>query len=107
MKAVRLVGLRQPLEMQESPQPMVGEKGVLMRIKAAGICHSDVHYRAGTSSVKPLPVTQGHEVAGVIKEVALQVTHVEVGDRVCLLYLITCGDCYYRSTGNEQFCAKG
>ena len=46
MKAVRLVEIGQPLEMQDLPLPVVGDKDVLVRIKAAGICHSDGHYRA-------------------------------------------------------------
>jgi 2-desacetyl-2-hydroxyethyl bacteriochlorophyllide A dehydrogenase len=107
MKAVRLVEIGRPLEMQEVPLPGVGERDVLVRIKAAGICHSDVHYRAGTSPVGTLPQTLGHEVAGVVDEIGAQVTNIQVGDRVCLHYLLTCGDCYYCSLGNEQFCPSG
>jgi 2-desacetyl-2-hydroxyethyl bacteriochlorophyllide A dehydrogenase len=77
-----------------------------VRIKAAGICHSDVHYRAGVSPVKPLPVTLGHEMAGVVEEVGAEVTNLHVGDRICLHYLVTCGDCDYCRTGKEQFCAR-
>jgi 2-desacetyl-2-hydroxyethyl bacteriochlorophyllide A dehydrogenase len=107
MKAVRLVEIGKPLEMQEIPLPSVGERDVLVRIKAAGICHSDAHYRAGTSSVGTLPQTLGHEVAGVVEETGSQVTDLKVGDRVCLHYLLTCGDCYYCSLGSEQFCPSG
>lgn len=107
MKAVRLVKTGQPLQMQELPRPHVGEEDVLVRVKAAGICHSDAHYRAGVSPVASLPLTLGHEVAGVVEEVGSQVINVKVGDRVCLHYLVTCGDCYYCSTGNEQFCTSG
>ncbi len=107
MKAVRLVEISKPLEMQEIPRPPVGDRDVLVRIKAAGICHSDVHYRAGASAVGPLPQTLGHEVAGVVEEAGAQVTNVSVGDRVCLHYLLTCGDCYYCSLGSEQFCVQG
>jgi 2-desacetyl-2-hydroxyethyl bacteriochlorophyllide A dehydrogenase len=107
MKAVRLVEVQQPLQMQEIPLPAVGEKDVLVQVKAAGICHSDVHYRAGTSPVGPLPLTLGHEIAGVVDKIGSQVTNVQVGDRVCLHYLVTCGDCYYCNSGNEQFCGKG
>lgn len=107
MKAVRLVEVGQPLQMQEVPVPAVGEKDVLVRIKAAGICHSDVHYRAGTSMAGSLPLTLGHEIAGIVEKVGPQVTKVKVGDRVCIHYMVTCGDCYYCSTGNEQFCVQG
>lgn len=107
MKAVRLVKVGSPLELQEIPVPQYGEREVLVRVRAAGICHSDVHYRAGKSPVYPLPMTLGHEVAGVVEAVGAQVTRVKVGDRVCLHYMVTCGNCYYCSTGNEQFCEKG
>jgi len=93
--------------MQEVPLPTVGERDVLVRIKAAGICHSDAHYRAGTSPVGPLPQTLGHEIAGIVEEVGAQVANVNVGDGVCIHYLLTCGDCYYCSLGSEQFCTEG
>jgi propanol-preferring alcohol dehydrogenase len=107
MKAVRLVEIGQPLEMQEIPMPAVGDQDVLVRIKAAGICHSDVHYRAGTSPTGPLPITLGHEVAGIVEQVGNQVTKIKPGDRVCLHYLVTCGGCKYCVRGHEQFCRKG
>jgi D-arabinose 1-dehydrogenase-like Zn-dependent alcohol dehydrogenase len=104
MKSVRLVAIGQPLEAQEIPVPAVGQGDVLVRVKAAGICHSDVHYRAGTSPVRLLPRTLGHEVAGVVEEVGAQVTGLRAGDRVCLHYLVTCGHCSYCLIGAEQFC---
>jgi D-arabinose 1-dehydrogenase-like Zn-dependent alcohol dehydrogenase len=111
MKAVRLVGIGRPLETQEIPVPTVGPGDVLVQVKAAGICHSDVHYRAGTSSVGLLPQTLGHEVAGVVAEVGSEVgsrgLSVQVGDRVCLHYLLTCGECHYCRTDREQFCVQG
>jgi len=107
MKAVRLVAIGQPVQMQEVPLPEVGGGDVLVRIRAAGICHSDVHYRAGISPVKPLPMTPGHEVAGVVERVGARVTGLKAGDRVCLHYLVTCGDCHYCTTGNEHFCVRG
>ena len=107
MKAVRFVGINQPLEMQEIPIPEIGVRDILVKVKAAGICHSDVHYRAGLSPVSFIPLTLGHEVAGIVDKVGAEVSNVKVGDRVCLHYLITCGDCYRCSTGNEQFCKDG
>ena len=107
MKAVRMIRVGQPLQLQEIPVPAVGDSDILVRVRAAGICHSDVHYRAGKSPVRPLPMTLGHEVAGVVEQVGREVTRVKAGDRVCLHYNITCGECYYCSTGNEQFCGKG
>lgn len=104
MKSVRMIEAGKPLQSQEIPMPEIGAKDVLVRVYAAGICHSDAHYRAGRSGMGFLPITLGHEVAGVIEEIGADVTNVRVGDRVCLHYNLTCGDCYYCSTGNEQFC---
>ncbi|MCL4489393.1 MAG: zinc-binding dehydrogenase, partial [Chloroflexi bacterium] len=74
--------------------------------RAAGICHSDVHYRAGRSRVEPLPLTLGHEIAGIVDEVGAHVSKFKTGDRICLHYNVTCGECYRCSTGFEQFCEK-
>jgi 2-desacetyl-2-hydroxyethyl bacteriochlorophyllide A dehydrogenase len=107
MRAVRLVKVGSPVEMQDVPVPAIGDRDVLVRVKAAGICHSDVHYRAGTSPVRPLPMTLGHEVAGVVEKVGASVKDLAAGDRVCLHYNITCGDCAACASGNEQFCPTG
>ena len=93
--------------MQEVKVPAAGVRDVLVRVKAAGICHSDAHYRAGKSLVRPLPLTLGHEVAGVVERAGVEVSHVKVGDRVCLHYLASCGECVYCQRGNEQFCVSG
>lgn len=106
MKAIRFVGAKQPLEMHDIPIPEIGERDILVKVKAAGICHSDAHYRAGISPVRPIPLTLGHEVAGIVEKIGSQVTNVKIGDRVCLHYNLTCGDCYHCSTGNDQFCEK-
>ena len=107
MKAVRLVEVGKPLQEQEIPIPAVGKFDVLVQVKAAGICHSDVHYRAGKSSVGDLPQTLGHEVAGIIEKAGTGVAKDRIGERVSLHYLLTCGDCDYCRQGKEQFCVKG
>jgi len=106
MKAVRLVEVGSPLAPQEIPVPEIGERDVLVRVRAAGICHSDAHYRAGRSPVRPLPMTLGHEVAGVVERAGGKVRNLKTGDRVCLHYNITCGECAFCGTGNEQFCPR-
>ena len=104
MKAIRMVEPGKALEPQRIPIPSAGEEDVLVRVRAAGICHSDAHYRAGRSSMGKMPITLGHEVAGEVEWVGTKVMNVKAGDRVCLHYNISCGDCYYCKTGNEQFC---
>jgi D-arabinose 1-dehydrogenase-like Zn-dependent alcohol dehydrogenase len=104
MKAIRLVRPGHPLEAHEVPLPQPGAHDVLIRVKAAGICHSDVHYRAGKSKVQPLPLTLGHEAAGVVEQLGRDVTEFQIGDRVCVHYLATCGACEWCGSGDEQFC---
>src|SRR5436190_9103583 len=104
MKTVRLLTIGSPLEEQEIAAPSVGMRDVLVRVRAAGICHSDAHYRAGVSPVGRMPITLGHEVAGVVETVGPDVSAFRPGDRVCLHYLVTCGTCKYCRTGHEQFC---
>ncbi len=82
MKALRLITTNAPLQIQDLPIPEPGPKDVLVRVKAAGICHSDAHYRAGTSSVDPKPMTLGHEVAGIVETVGSEVHTVRQGQRV-------------------------
>lgn len=84
--------------------PSLGARDVLIRVKAAGICHSDVHYRAGVSPVASLPLTLGHEVAGVVEKTGANVEDFAPGDRVCVHYLVTCGRCAFCEAGTEQFC---
>jgi len=106
MKAVRLVQVGKPLEQADIPIPEIGSSEVLIRVVAAGICHSDVHYRAGISKIDDLPVTLGHEIAGWLEEVGSDVTNVSAVDRVCVHYLVTCGRCDFCKRGHEQFCRQ-
>jgi 2-desacetyl-2-hydroxyethyl bacteriochlorophyllide A dehydrogenase len=104
MKAVRLAAIGSPLEAQEIEMPRCSARDVLIRVKGAGICHSDAHYRAGVSPIETLPLTLGHEIAGVVEETGADVAGFTAGDRVCVHYLVTCGDCIFCERGTEQFC---
>jgi len=104
MKSIRMVEASKPLELQEVPIPDIGEQDILVRVRAAGICHSDAHYRAGRSAMGMIPITLGHEVAGIVERVGAQVADIKAGDRVCLHYNISCGNCYCCNIGHEQFC---
>jgi 2-desacetyl-2-hydroxyethyl bacteriochlorophyllide A dehydrogenase len=106
VQAVRLLRPGTPLQNQtlKDPTPAAGE--VVVDVIAAGICHSDAHYRAGDGRVA-LPLTLGHEIAGIISEVGEEVEHLQAGDRVALHYLIACGQCHACRHSGEQFCATG
>ena len=88
----------------ETPTPGPGE--AVVRVRAAGICHSDAHYRAGTSPTADLPLTLGHEVAGEVAALADDSDY-RVGERVCLHYMATCGACDFCHDGHDQFCVHG
>jgi D-arabinose 1-dehydrogenase-like Zn-dependent alcohol dehydrogenase len=107
MRAVRLAQIGNPLEDQDVPIPEIGESDVLVRVAAAGICHSDAHYRAGISKIDHLPLTLGHEIAGPVEKIGAQVANLAAGDRVCVHYLVTCGRCDFCKRGLEQFCRSG
>src|ERR1051325_11208854 len=106
MRAVRLVQVGKPLEQADIPIPEIGSSDVLIRVAAAGICHSDAHYRAGISQIDSLPVTIGHEAAGRVEKVGAQVANLAAGDRVCVHYLVTCGRCAFCGGGQEQVCRQ-
>ena len=95
----------QPWEITELDldEPKAGE--VLVRMRAAGLCHSDEHIRAtGTAR---LPLVGGHEGAGVIEATGPGVTRVTTGDRVACSYIPVCGTCRYCSTGHQNLCDAG
>jgi D-arabinose 1-dehydrogenase-like Zn-dependent alcohol dehydrogenase len=104
---VRLVQVGKPLEEADIPIPEIGSSDVLIRVAAAGICHSDGHYRGGISNIDCLPLTLGHEVAGRVQRAGNKVMHVSAGGRVCVHYLVSCGSCEFCLRGSEQFCQSG
>jgi propanol-preferring alcohol dehydrogenase len=107
MKAIRMVAPGEPLMMQEVEPPRPGAGEVLVRVRAAGICHSDAHYRAGVSAMGRLPLTLGHEIAGTIETAGPGVTDLRAGERVALHYLQSCGHCGACARGEESWCESG
>ena len=80
---------------------------VLIRYKAAGLCHSDEHIRAEGGSHIRLPLVGGHEGAGVVEAVGPGVTRVTPGDHVVTSYIPACGRCRYCSSGHQNLCDRG
>lgn len=104
MRAIRLAEPGRPVREEEVDRPEPGPGEVLVRVRAAGICHSDAHYRSGSSPAGPLPLTLGHEVAGTVVETGPGTAGPRPGERVCVHYLDTCGACPACAAGEEQFC---
>ncbi len=83
--------------------PRTGE--VLIRMKAAGICHSDLSVANGTVPM-PLPMVLGHEGAGVVVEIGTRVTNVSVGDHVVLSFVPACGECWFCVHQEPHLCVR-
>jgi Zn-dependent alcohol dehydrogenase len=102
---LREIGAPLQLEDVELDEPRAGE--VLVRIEAAGVCHSDLHYMTGDLKAK-LPLVVGHEGAGIIEAVGPQAGgRVSVGERVALLWRPRCGECEACVAGNPVLCRFG
>jgi alcohol dehydrogenase len=89
------------VEEVELGAPRAGE--LLVRIEAAGVCHSDVSVVDG-SRVRPLPMALGHEAAGVVEEVGAGVRDVQAGDHVVLTFVPSCGVCPECAAGRPALC---
>ncbi len=103
MKAAVLYEPNQPLVVEEVEldEPKAGE--VLVKIAAAGVCHSDFHIMKGEWA-SPLPVVLGHEGAGVVERVGAGVTRLEPGQPVVLNFRANCGTCHYCTIGRPVLC---
>jgi len=103
---VRPYTTSRPLQLEEVElgAPRAGE--LLIRVEAAGVCHSDVSVVDG-SRVRPLPMALGHEAAGVVEEVGPGVRDVKPGDHVVLTFVPSCGTCPECSSGRPALCTPG
>lgn len=103
MKALRYLGPER-LEVQNLPDP-VPEKGeVLIKVRACGICGSDVHGYYGLTGRRIPPVTMGHEFCGEVCELGADVKHFSVGDRVVVQPINFCGECENCKKGLTMLC---
>jgi len=92
---------------EERPMPVItSPTAVLIKVKAGGICGSDVHIYHGTSSVATYPRVIGHEIVGEIIETGNGVTGFAIGDRVIMDPVISCGTCYQCRIGRRNVCGK-
>ena len=104
LKAFRFYEPGAPWKLEDVPTPKVGANDVLVKIKASGICGTDLHYKHGRAQPGKVPIILGHEIAGVVEKCGANVRNVNVGDRVCVHYIISCGDCVHCSRGNDNRC---
>ena len=103
MKALVLKEYRQ-FAVMDFEVPDLQPDEVLVRVRACGICGSDVHGMDGSSGRRIPPIVMGHEAAGEIAKIGSGVTGWKVGDRVTLDSTISCGDCWYCRRGAVNLC---
>lgn len=107
MKAavLRKPGAPLVIESVDDPHPGAGE--ILIRVKACGICHTDLHLAAGEWRLPKLPLILGHEVVGQVDEVGPGVTNFKAGDRAGIPWIYrTCGTCEFCTSEREPLCPE-
>ena len=91
-------------EFEDVPDPEIGPDEVLIRVKACGICGSDVHGMDGSTGRRIPPLIMGHEASGIIGETGSEVKDFTVGDRVTFDSTIYCGTCHFCRRGMINLC---
>lgn len=80
---------------------------ILLRVRACGVCHTDLHIVEGDLPLRKIPITPGHQVVAAVEQVGQGVTRVGVGDRVGVPWLhTTCGECEFCKRGEENLCGR-
>ncbi len=102
-RAAVLSEVKKPLEIWELEVDPPREGEVLVRVVAAGVCHSDLHYILGDLET-PLPAVPGHEGAGIVEAVGPGVTRFRPGDPVLFVFRAFCGECFYCLNGRPALC---
>ena len=105
-QAAVLYEARQPLRVEDVEVLPPGPGEVTVRMKAAGVCHSDYHVMSGDLAM-PMPIILGHEGSGIIEAIGEGVKSVEIGDHVILVWRGSCGRCEYCANGRPALCDMG
>jgi L-iditol 2-dehydrogenase len=105
MKALVLSAYKQ-LAIEDVPVPKPAEDELLIRIRACGICGSDVHGYDGSTGRRIPPIVMGHEAAGIVEAVGSKVSDFRVGDRVTFDSTVYCGRCFYCTRGQVNLCER-
>jgi propanol-preferring alcohol dehydrogenase len=105
MRAMAVTHCGRPLEAVQRPVPLPQKGQVLVRVRACGVCRTDLHVRDGELPAVVPGIVPGHEVVGVIEAVGPEVTQWSAGQRVGVPWLgWTCGQCRYCQRGQENLC---
>jgi len=104
MVAARYHGPAAELTLESLAVPRPGPGEALLRVLAAGLCHTDLQFLDGAINYGVIPVTLGHEIAGEVTELGAGVTRFQAGERVVGSYPSPCGECHWCATGQGQIC---
>ena len=104
MKAAVYDAFQGPVTVQSVPDPSPSPGGVVLDVKATGLCRSDWHGWMGHDPDITPPHVPGHEIAGVVADIGADVTRWSVGDRVTLPFVCGCGHCPPCAAGQQQIC---
>jgi 6-hydroxycyclohex-1-ene-1-carbonyl-CoA dehydrogenase len=105
MKAAVFYGPNQPLKIEDVEKPKIDSHEILVKIAACGVCNTDLHYiDHGVPTFKKPPMILGHEPSGIVEEIGSEVKNFEVGDRVLIPPVFSCGYCDNCRLGKENIC---
>jgi alcohol dehydrogenase len=105
VRAIHYPGFAEPLVLGEILQPEPSTDGVVIQVGAAGLCRSDWHgWQGHDPDITRLPHVAGHEFAGTVTDVGSKVSRWQVGDRVCVPFILGCGVCTWCLAGDSQVC---
>ena len=103
MKALLLSEYKK-LNVVDMPAPDIGDEDVLVRVRACGVCGSDIHGYDGSTGRRIPPLVMGHEAAGVVERTGRSVTNFKAGDRVTFDSTVSCGKCEFCRGGQINLC---
>ncbi len=107
MKAALFTEFQGPITIETVPDPISPPGGVVVMVKANGVCRSDWHgWQGHDGDIQTLPHVPGHELAGEVVAVGAGVQKWQVGDRVTVPFCLGCGACPQCDSGNQQVCDK-
>ena len=104
MKAAIYENSKGPITIQNVPVPKPSQSGVVIMVKACGVCRSDWHGWMGNDPDIILPHIPGHELAGFVEDIGREVKKWKKGDRVTVPFVSGCGNCPQCKSGNQQIC---
>jgi D-arabinose 1-dehydrogenase-like Zn-dependent alcohol dehydrogenase len=110
VRAALLERPQTPLVLKEVATPDIGPHDAMVRVRACGVCHTDLHLTEGlfkTLGYDPFPLIPGHEIAGEVEAWGAEVTGLRQGDRVAVYWWHSCGRCRYCLAGEEESCLEG